>query len=58
MLWPKPESGVPPGAEPGRALNPAISWHGALDGRGWDHFDERAPEWGIVRPDHSAGPEV
>ena len=48
----------PPGAEPGRALNPAISWHGALDGRGWDHFDERAPEWGIVRPDHSAGPEV
>ncbi len=28
-------------------LNPIIFRSGLLDGTGWDHFDQRAAEWGI-----------
>ena len=47
VLWlHDPGEGLPTEAFRER-LNPLIFQSGLLDGSGWEHFDERAAEWGI-----------
>ena len=53
VLWLEPPEGVEMGADPRTSLNPVIFWYEGLDGWGWDHFDERAAEWGLRVPEAS-----
>ncbi len=53
VLWLEAPESVEAGADPRLSLNPVIFRDEGLDGWGWDHFDERASQWGIPEPEQT-----